>query len=254
MNEKLLKTNCTNCGNEIYRRPWYVKNTKCFCNVGCGRQFKYKSEHPKTLNIINHENPNFYYLLGLIATDGHLQWPGCTKSGKTYQVSIELNEKDLLILKKIQYEFGGVIVNTAKHCKKWIVHSKDFVCYLRDTVNMSHNKSLNLDVAVWFNGLVTDNKLHFLRGVIDGDGSIFLNEMRNGDKQLRLRIYSGSRAFIDMLYVFLCGGFINPRNTHCYAYCANGAIASNILDTLYAKKTDLFFERKYNIYCNYSQQ
>lgn len=251
--KKIIKTNCVNCNAEIYRREWYAKNKKCFCNVGCGRQYKYKTENPKTVNIVNTENPNFYYLIGLIATDGHIQWPGCTPSSKAYRVIIELNQKDLYLLERLQNEFGGKIISTKSNCKKWIIHNMNFIHYLRDIVNMSHNKSLNLDISVWFNTLTTDNKLHFLLGVIDGDGSILLNKMRNNTKQLRLRIYSGSKNFLIPIKDFLHDGFINSVNEHNHSFCANGIIAQKILNMIYEKRTDLFLKRKYDIYHNYSQ-
>lgn len=160
------------------------------------------------MNFTIHVNtPNFCYLVGLICTDGHIQWPGCTKSSHMYRCLISQHKKEQKLLENIQKCFGGKIYKLTKSQMCWSIGGKEFTEYLRDIVGITNNKSLSLNVKKWFDELSEENKKHFIRGVLDGDGSISCipqkRILKSGTMQLYLTkhfcVVSGSQIFTEML-------------------------------------------------------
>jgi len=200
-----IETTCDNCGKIIIitrgRKKGYKTNKRkhrfCPNNKHCMFEFYQKEKDIKAFDIMTkNKTPNFSYLLGLICTDGHIAWPGCTKSVKVYMCIIELNKKDKLLLINIQKEFGGNLTECKKsNSWRWSIHNKIFIEYLRDIVGLTNNKSHTLDIEKWFNTLDEDNKKHFIRGVIDGDGCIH----KTNQDYWTVSICTYSRKFQELL-------------------------------------------------------
>jgi len=222
---------CMFCKTSLTRNKYRYKkvNNTAFCSQICSLYFK----DPKQSNIMNYiNNANFYYLIGLIATDGYINYPGTNTTAKTHKCMIKLSKKDKDILYKIQNIFGGSITterNGNTFC--WYVSNKDFICYLRDIVGLTNNKTYNINVLKWFNTLNQKFKNSFIRGCYDGDGTIyfcftdyfrchsaictaskefanmFLNYFSNSKLNIhsKNRINGNIRATSELYYVYLNG-------------------------------------------------
>jgi uncharacterized protein YlaI len=200
------KYKCDFCDKEITickRTNINSKNKRkhTFCCSECKHQFYTRERDYKQYTILEKQNEiDFYYLIGLIASDGHIKWPGCTKSIKNYSCSIELNSDDVYLLENISQKFGGSISPiTNKSSYTWNICNRKYIEYLRDTVGMTNNKSLNLNVSKWFNQLLPSQQTAFLHGVFDGDGSIYFVKKNN---IWGANISSRSPDFIHMIYNF----------------------------------------------------
>lgn len=173
-----VDSTCENCGKSIITTKIKFSNKRkhTFCpdNKYCMYEYYQKQKDIKAYNILQNINdPNFYYLIGLICTDGCITWPGCNATAVAYKCTIELNRKDKKLLQDIQKIFGGKLWECkSSNTWRWVIHNKLFIEYLREEVGLTNNKSFTLNIEEWFNCLSDDSKNHFIRGVIDGDGCI----------------------------------------------------------------------------------
>jgi hypothetical protein len=143
----------------------------------------------KELNI---KGPNLWYLVGLITSDG------CLSSDGRH---IDITSKDHEFLKKIKDKFRLVNkigvknrdkVNEAYHVQFSNRNLYEFLL----SVGLTPNKSLTLKSL----DIPEEYFVDFLRGVIDGDGSIrSWRHPTNTREQWSLRIYSGSKEFVNWL-------------------------------------------------------
>ena len=115
-------------------------------------------------------------------------------------------------------------------------------------------KSLILDFPKW---LKPEWYPHFIRGVYDGDGSIYLNTCR-GKRAVTVTITS-TEQFCKAL-VDICAKYIGIK-THIYdASCHNGItkvfalsgrnITKKFLDWIY-QDANIYLQRKYDRYIDY---
>jgi len=234
------KTVCSECGCTVYKehRNSIVSNNS-FCSKMCQANYRHKIKDLKGVNILSHKNTNaFCYLIGLICSDGHITYP---PKYVHYSCIISIRDYDKDILYKIQNKFGGILRFNKKNVI-WQLNNNKFIEYLKD-IGVTHNKSLSIDVTDWFNSLTENNKLHFLRGVIDGDGSLLKNKNNNW----RLCIVSGSKKFIIMCSKYLNTKYYKDRNTYAIQIAKKSELNS-ILDRLYCENNILYLERKYKKY------
>ncbi|MDP2927910.1 MAG: LAGLIDADG family homing endonuclease [Candidatus Omnitrophota bacterium] len=145
--------------------------------------------HRKELHI---KGLNLWYLVGLITSDGCL-----SKDGR----HIDITSKDAEFLEKIKLTFNLVNkigmknkgrINQAYHLQIANISFYEFLL----SVGLTPNKSLSLKSL----NIPKENFCDFLRGLIDGDGCIrrWVHPSNSGE-QWSLRIFSGSKEFIDWL-------------------------------------------------------
>jgi len=244
--QRVIKIKCSYCKNTIYkdfRKSRRGKYSYCL-GTNCKRlhQYKYKdSKGSKIMQLI--DTPNFNYLVGLIASDGHIQYPGSSPSVTKYGCRIELHERDLELLKNIKTKFGGYLnKGNSKKCSlyHWDIFNRDFIIFLRDIVGLTNNKSKTLDInRFWFNNLEKNSKSSFIRGIVDGDGCVCFT------KNKFISICSYSPKFM----IFLKEYF----NTHKYKMSTYGKelkfFGRNALpafkDIFVNDKKSLFMKRKW---------
>lgn len=173
---------CAVCHKKCRYNKYKAKSMKrIVCSIGCGHTYNYYTKNPKVAAIMNNtDDLNFYYLIGLIVTDGHIWWPNCTKGQTNYGISIELHLKDKQLLDNLVDIFGGNLSSPTKaSCIKWTIHNRAFVEYLRDIIGLTNNKSLTLTIKdTWFYNLSVEQRNRFLHGVIDGDGCVCIKGSR----------------------------------------------------------------------------
>jgi hypothetical protein len=145
--------------------------------------------HRKELKI---EGPNLWYLVGLITTDGCLLSDGrhidITSADKEFLAEIVAS---MGLINKIGVKNKGK-VNQAYHIQ---IANKNLYEFLL-SIGLLPNKSLKLKRLSIPKEFFND----FLRGVIDGDGCLrrWIHPSNNHE-QWSLRIFSGSKVFINWL-------------------------------------------------------
>ena len=158
----------------------------------------YEVKRFQEVSIPNKDKDLLFYFLGLISTDGHLLLDENNKKYKTMLFTSNEEEKEKIISlvnklfdykasirekkygygKKINYE---IYISSKKLCK-----------FLNEKMGFpSGSKSLSLSIPQRILDSKKKKILHYLRGVIDGDGSVIKTK-----KYSALKIFSGSEKFI----------------------------------------------------------
>ncbi|MDI6734382.1 MAG: LAGLIDADG family homing endonuclease [Patescibacteria group bacterium] len=137
---------------------------------------------------------NLWYVIGLITADGNLSTDGRHINITSKEIDSLQNVKNAL---KINNKIGRKARAHEKRKKYFVLQIGDirFYRYLLN-IGLTQRKSLSLKELQ----VPNDYFLDFLRGVIDGDGSISTWLHRtNGNTQWSLRIVSGSSIFLQWL-------------------------------------------------------
>lgn len=137
-------------------------------------------------------SPNLAYLVGLVWADGHL---GVKNRGK--EVGLTMKEPELL--RRIADEIG-VRVRRCRNRDSWVcritVGLREVVDWF-ESIGLARRKSFTVN---WPVGLPQSLEPHFVRGVIDGDGS-FCTDRRTGAEFFRF--VSASEKFAEQIYEWM---------------------------------------------------
>lgn len=135
---------------------------------------------------------HLWYLVGLITSDGCLSPDGrhIDITSKDQKFLHTLKEK-LLIKNRVTPKYNSMKM------KSYHIQISDRAFYeFLESIGLTSNKSLTLKSV----HVPPENFIDFLRGIIDGDGNIrrWIHP-QNKKEQWVLRIYSGSRHFIEWI-------------------------------------------------------
>ncbi len=247
---------CHECGKKIKGKGKYCARPE-YCRVLA----LHKKRNPKITTILNNKDDNFYYLLGLISADGHLH-------KNDYGIEITFNNKDRHTLEQIFKKYGGSIRDKKDNTVIWCVSYKPFYDYLLN-IGITPAKSNTLNVVKFFQHLNRDEKIAFIRGVLDGDGGVRVYEYQNKNKYSR-KIYSylsfdicsNSKIFIETIAEFLNSELneqllnvtYEPKARAYYIKSYARFKPIRILDLIYSTlANNICIHRKYNMYMTYKQ-
>ena len=243
------KVYCECCNEPCYKTSASLKKyTHHFCSSKCIAKYRFNlDEEVNPLKYI--EDNNFYYLLGLIITDGHIAWPKCTPTQTYYVCNITLHKNDIQLLYDIQKKFGGNITNSG-NCCIWNTHCKEFVDYLRFAVGLTNNKSLTLNIDLWYNTLTPRQKHYFWRGCIDGDGYV-----NNTDISNFVALYTASPHFADLIKreFKIIGWEVKQKTStmYCFRLAGNRNNLKDFRENIFSfHEGDLFMQRKFDKFCD----
>ena len=194
-------------------------------------------------NFFGKWSPEMAYVLGLIITDGCI-----SKHGK---ILISINDKDLLEVVKTALGAGHPI-RQSKHQKGLYVFTfaREKLIADLNKLGVFPKKSHN----VRFPDVPNLYLIDFIRGVFDGDGSIFF-EKRSLKNPLRASFISGSKDFIGALETRLTDLVMSRRNIYqqktkngilyMFRYAHNDSV--KLFKILYknAEDSGLYLRRKY---------
>lgn len=153
-------------------------------------------------NFFKEWSPEMAYVLGLIYSDGNLHIRK-TKSGyKTGTLTFaqkdrELVEKILILMDcdaKIRFKEKCEFDNTTAGELFYFSIENNYIANELLRLGVTPNKSLDMK----FPEIPDDYLRHFVRGLFDGDGSVYLVKRT---KTIRVKLLSGSREFIDQLNI-----------------------------------------------------
>ncbi len=204
--------------------------------MGAKRSFFWEDLPPEKL----------WYFIGWITSDGSL-----SKDGRHINLTskdldlLEMLKEELHITNKIGFKTNG----STGSAHQLQLGSVSFYHYLQ-SIGLCPNKSLCLErIAV-----PDDLFLDFLRGMIDGDGSIrHWIHPTNGREQWSLRIYSGSQNFLlwisetaQRLFGISGGIYENGSKNVCYVLKYGKIAAQKVLSECYIPGK-LSLDRKRNL-------
>lgn len=144
-------------------------------------------------NFFRKWSPKMFYILGYIFADGNINW----KPEKSYRaLTITASEKDREHLEKVRLILEStkeLLYSKDTKSYRLIVNSKK-VCTDLMKLGLTPRKSL----SVKFPKIPKRFLRHFVRGVIDGDGSVRYNK-RKRSPYFDITICSGSRIFLEVM-------------------------------------------------------
>lgn len=205
------------------------------------------------------DTPNKAYILGLFFADG------CNFPPKrTVFISLQESDKDLLekIRNEIHSECPLKFVDQSKREANGYTYNNMYtlnmysahMCSALEKLGAVKNKSLILE----YPNIPPELQSHFLRGYFDGDGSIHQYIKSENNKQITLT-FTSTKNFCEKAKEII----ENTLGIHCAIYdssCHNGitkvltitgSAAKKLLNWMY-NDADLYLERKYNRYIEYT--
>jgi len=201
----------------------------------------------------------FYYFLGLLITDGHIQED---KIGGRYRIILYTSyneEKELIVeLVKRLFKYNPPIRKkkygfNVKENFEIMINSKELCYLILDKVRIpSGAKSLTIRIPKFILKSKKEQILNFIRGVFDGDGSIVKTKKAN-----YFKIVSGSKEFIiDLKNVFLDLGFdsvlINKDRDKLWTLKINKYNhIKRLYPLIYNKSGGFYYHRKERIWKQY---
>lgn len=130
------------------------------------------------------------YVLGYVFTDGNVQ---CDPVSSRWGLTITAAQRDLAHLERVRHLLGitkPLLYAESTRSYRMNIASKVLAEKLVDR-GVFPRKSLSMD----FPAVPLPFLKHFIRGVVDGDGSVFYFD-RPRSPYFSIRIYSGSRLFL----------------------------------------------------------
>jgi hypothetical protein len=201
---------------------------------------------PHKRKKLEFKEQDLWYLVGLIATDGNLSSDGRHINVTSKHLDFLATLKGALRLENV---IGTKSSGSRKDRKYYQIQfsNRNFYDFLL-SVGLTPKKSLTLGPLKVPNAWFAD----FLRGVIDGDGSIrrWIHPS-NGAEQWSLRVYSGSSTFMRWLESsierrFLVSGQIHTHGKGLHVLKYGKLAAKRVFQNCYYEGC-LGLERKINL-------
>lgn len=144
------------------------------------------------------KNKNFYYFLGLMASDGNI------RNSKTFSISQsgDYGKSIIEFLKEVMGSTNPIYHYEKINCYTLSVTSTDLIKEM-GSYNIVKNKTLTYELP---NNLDVKNFYYFLQGYIDGDGSVGVYDNGNGVKTGVLSIVGTERFILDVSEKLLTKG------------------------------------------------
>lgn len=212
---------------------------------------KLRKRTPSHYNIhfFDEYNVDSCYWAGFIAADGYVR-------SDRANVSIHLSKTDLGHLKKLE-KLTNYIGKTAVYENECCLSfaGQWFRDALANNFDIYPKKTFDIRIS---DKIPKDMIPHFLRGYMDGDGSIVKFE-----NYLRVNFTSGSNVLLNQIIDYMYDIGIKVHNetnkakiqpsSYSISYSCKNAL--QVLDLLYANSTDFTrLDRKYQIYLQYKSQ
>ena len=219
-------------------------------NIPLSQLKKYKGEGKYCNKLsdeswININNPIFWYILGIISSDGHF--------GEYNEINIY--QKDPLYLKMLQklishqgtlYKYNEMY--TLKICSEKL-HK------ILEKCGMESNKRYSVKMPIAPNDSL---QLMFIRGLFDGDGCFYFNYVSGRFKTKRIEICTGSEFMKNSLVKFYNKLGFNPTvsirkavNTYYVVSLEKEKEMIEFGELLYKENLNIMLERKYKIYLKF---
>lgn len=232
---------CGKIKDIVYDQVIHSRTKSCGCS-GTVNNIHFNSKHDYNLDFFENPSEDLYYFLGLLYSDGNL-------SKRRNTVTVGLQKQDSYLLSKLSVKIlNKDIVRFDKHLSILEITNKRIRTIL-ESYGLYSNKSTTLTIPESL-----QNNSHFWRGMIDGDGSIFI---RNSNK-----LVMSLCGTLDVIQSFInfakSSGCItkakpNLKSRHLYSFdfyevqlSHNAALI--LCNSFYNTESDLYLTRKYEKY------
>lgn len=252
----VVNTSCDFCGKEKkipYKDAYYTcsKNGGKLICLKCSRNIKYSGRNNP--NCKYNLDDNFFskidteekaYLLGWIASDGHIRKAGFCISIRKKDINIlsslrDIISKDLVIKQRIGYKNKNYKSIDEITDVTLTVNSKQISKDLCGLLKINPGKK---SAIVQFPEIDKELEKHFIRGYFDGDGSIC--NPRKSSRQPRCKISSNSLQMLKSIQE-KCIGKANIYRNNEIEWNGNNCI--DFLSYIY-DDSKIKLERKYDLY------
>lgn len=222
-------------------RTWnaiYLRGNKTFL-LERKTQDKYYIDH----RSLSEWNEHAAYIAGFIMADGYVKHQSGVRMENSLQIELADYDIDILEQIKVYLKFEGPIRKTKRNT---VVLNISNVRIIEDLLQAGIPENGKTTASVWLDTIPKHLIHHFVRGVFDGDGSVYRKNNRMcvqflGTENLLQGImkHSPTRKKT-MQYRGENGG----ANIYCLYYSSK-ADAKNIYDWMYQDAT-IFLKRKYD--------
>lgn len=219
-----------------------ISKSMFYRNLDYKEEFRAKKKARKyTFNFdkFKQDSADKYYWLGFLGADGAIV-------NNTLSIELKISDKSHLEKFNRFFENTNPIVervnNLNVNCVKTTINSFELIEYLKQ-YNIYQNKSKTYTIP---NNIPQEYIFDFLRGLIDGDGSVRINN----HQQISLEFCSGNQECVEQFKNIL--GLDNKitQDRFTFHIQVTGNIkAKTILDKIYSGSNDNNrLNRKYSIY------
>jgi DNA-binding transcriptional regulator WhiA len=264
---------CDYCGKDVNKKKWLI-NKHNFCNLGCYHLWNRGTNHPNhgkrvpkcgtgrvgvsPTNKKHFVNSDFFkvidseekaYWFGFILADGNVQ--ASTKNG--YSFNMVCKDKEHLELFKECVKYTGAVSESGGYPRIYISDKK----FVNNLINIGVVPRKTKKVEFPNEDILPKNLIqHFIRGYLDGDGSISFQCNNKHHKYYLSLAIVGTHNFIKKLSNILykeCdlkseSFYLHSNNLWCLGRSQNQA--TKICGYIYNNST-IFLQRKFNNYWGY---
>lgn len=224
-------------------KEYNIPKASFYRNLDYKEEFRAKKKarlYTFNFNKFKEDSHNKYYWLGFLGADGAVV---------DNTLTIELKDIDKEHLKKFNTFFENTNpIKTRKNnlnvnCVRTQINSYELINYLKD-YNIYQNKSKTYTIPE--EKIPTEYMMDFIRGLIDGDGCIRINN----HQQINLGFCSGNKKCVEQFKnIVELDNDITQDNFTYHVQVTGNIKAKTILDKIYANsKVENRLDRKYNIY------
>lgn len=198
-------------------------------------------------DFFENKNSEYWYFLGFIASDGYIS---------DDRIEICLNKKDAYMVENFRDMIcpqKPVYIKPKTNSVKFTIHSKEIAKTFKEFFSLTTN---NKHAEIKFPNIPNKYLKDFIRGYIDGDGSISKakgKQIVNGEKRIylgvRLRIlgnYDFLKEMIELIRKEIPNktySIIKRKNENVYEVTYNFSVAEKILHWLY-DDSNIYLKRK----------
>ena len=219
--------------------PQRIIEDRC-CRYGLKKKFKY---HVNTAILFNLQDPQIWYLAGLIATDGYLA--DCPDS---FEVTLTGEDEYVLLSNIKNYLESDAPIGNFNGASRLKICADGIRNFLLNNFSIpKENKTYNVSIPKKFPN--EDCAKAYILGCLDGDGHI-------GKKKFSLVNSAENfiKGFKDIIYTYtgikICFRYELRKKTKNYYPCVDvtGKKAIQILDWVYSTTCNFYLNRKYKKY------
>ena len=195
------------------------------------------------------------YLAGYVAADGHIFYHRGEQNKSALQFEIAAYDRDILDKIKEVLHFEGPILETSRNTVKMNISNTRIIEMLIEKGIPALNKSSDMK---WPSTLPKCYQNAFVRGIFDGDGSVYLE---NSTGRIRTQFLGTENLLMgikqampfDTSTVSICyrGNTEKGANIYCLSFSTKHSIA--LLNWLY-KDSTIHLDRKYNKFLNFIKE
>ena len=196
-------------------------------------------------NFFSEWNEKSAYIFGFLAADGYLKYESGSRNETSVQIELAWYDKDILYKIKEALSYEGEIRESSRGTYKLSFANKK-LC--KDLIEKGMPPNDKTNKMAWPESLPDELASHFIRGLFDGDGSIYLEKDRKNPSYQFLGTESILIGIKNQLPIRMEKHSIYDRN-HCGAnvHClkiSNGS-CKQIFEYMY-KDATIYLDRKYN--------